>query len=74
MTKNESDALLELERVCRIVTYQTVGENELGYWRNTFKTALEKIQKAREIEARLKEARRARKAKEKAELYGGKKL
>ncbi len=55
MNKNESDSLLELERLCRIIVYQTVKENELDFWRKTLKTGFEKIAKIRQAEANRKQ-------------------
>jgi hypothetical protein len=62
MNKNESDALLELERMVRIVVYQTVEKDEIEFWRESFKKALESIAKIRERENAKKEALKVQRA------------
>lgn len=66
MYKEESDALLELERLVRVVAYKSVGEGELAFWKQVFKGQLEAVNEARRVgEVRKREQKALRQQKEK---------
>ena len=71
MKKEESDALLELERVVRILVYQQVDKNELEFFRKVLRGGLEKINEFRELEAKRKQVLKAQRLTKK-EIMGGK--
>ena len=65
----EKEALLELERICRIICYQSVEDSEIDFFRKGLKTSLETIAEIRKREEEKKEERRLKRELEKATRY-----
>ena len=55
MIKGELDALLELERISRVLVYQTTRKEEMELFKRELKVPLEYLAKLRENAERLKQ-------------------